>query len=69
MSVFRMTCWLAIITLGVAGLGLAVQQTPAPGAAALAVTDAKTVQDTGKTTSRDINGSGRRLLELTRGLD
>lgn len=68
MIAFRIICWLAIITLGVAGLGWTVQQTPVSGPTAL-VADANTPQDMGTTTSQDTAGSGRRLLELTRGLD
>ena len=53
MIAFRIICWLAIITLSVAGLGWTVQQTPVPGATAPAE-DAKTTQGMGTTTS--LNG-------------
>jgi len=71
-SVLRVLCWLTIITLSVAGLGWAVQQTHVPGATASAV-DAAPSQSGEDTTSPDSSNLdsgnfGRRVLELTRGL-
>ena len=75
----RTICWLAVITLGVAGLSWAVQQaaapgaaaptTAAPGAAAPATAAGATYQDAQSAASKDLASAGRRRLELTVGLE
>ena len=69
MTAIRITCLLAVMVLGVAGLNWVAQYGSAPGAVAPAVADRTVRQDTRRTAPKDTKSDGRKPLELTKGLD
>ncbi len=70
MTAIRITCCLAVMALGAVSLNRALQDGSAPDAVAPATAGKTTPQDLEATTAKpDRDGAGRKLLELTVGLD